>query len=361
LCRYGLKQGQILLTVTQTGVGTYGLKTQALTYLQTSGGTYNPITTNYSVIASIPELSSSFTSTTSATGAQSVTFSGPYYVNASGGQVQGSVSGIESSNWNAATGTGTITLSGNLSGAAGGVSLVKATIGSDSVLTLQNVSRLMTGSRASIVVAGSPAVAISGALDLSELTTNAFTYAVKATIGAPIYDKSKALALPGTVSVTGSIGQIGTTGTAPLFSGTVSASFEGLPTFDATQPISATNFFTIQAQLAGTLSFPGGRVLTVSATGNVSQLVPTPAQPDSISATYSYSTPTGTAELNATGQYDATNGYSGMINNNSGVVITVTDPIGGTLAGTVTANGVSTATIKGAFIYYSDGTSESLF
>ena len=184
---------------------------------------------------------------------------------------------------------------------------------------------------------------------------------LKRLVGAPIYDKSKALALPGTVSVMGSIGQIGANGTTPLFNGTVSASFLDLPTFDATQPISATNFFTIQAQLAGTLSFPGGRVLTVSATGNVSQLVPTPAHPDSISATYSYATPAGTAELNATGQYDATNGYSGTINNNSGVVISVSDPMAGHSRVTVTANGASTATIKGAFIYYSDGTSESLF
>ena len=76
---------------------------------------------------------------------------------------------------------------------------------------------------------------------------------------------------------------------------------------------------------------------------------------------YSYATPSGTAALNATGKYDATNGYSGAITNNSGVVITVLDPIGGTLTGTVMANGTETATIKGAFIYYSDGTSESLF
>ena len=40
---------------------------------------------------------------------------------------------------------------------------------------------------------------------------------------------------------------------------------------------------------------------------------------------------------------------------------TIQHGIGGSLAGRVTANGISTATINGAFIYYSDGTSESLF
>jgi sugar lactone lactonase YvrE len=362
LCRYGLKDGQILLTVTQSGTGTYTLQTQALTTSSQSlpNGPYNPIFSFlYSVNASYPALQSNFTWTTSASGAQSASFSGPYYVNSTGGRVQGTISAAESSDWNQATGTGSISLSGTLSGGTGGVSLVNATIGSDSVITLQNVQRLFTG--APVVSAGTPAVTISGVLDLTQFTTDAFSYAVKANIGAPIYDKSKALALPGTASVTGSITEITADGSIPLFSGFISASFEGLPSFDATKPISPTNYFTAQAQLTGTLSFTGGRVLTVTASANASQLAATPTQPDSISASYSYVTPSGTAELNATGQYDATNGYSGTITNNSGVVISVTDPIGGKLTGTVTANGTETATINGAFVYYSDGTSESLF
>jgi hypothetical protein len=215
-----------------------------------------------------------------------------------------------------------------------------------------------------IISAGSPAVTVEGVIDLTQFRTDAFSYAVKATIGAPILDKSKLLALPGAVSIAGSIDQIETNGTVPIFNGTIGVSFVGLPSFDATDGISgisATNYFTVQAQFDGALSLPGGRVLTVAATANASQIVPTPALPDSISVTYSYTTPAGTAELNATGQYDATNGYSGTIINNSGVVITVTDPIGGTASGTVTDNGVETATIKGAFVYYSDGTNESLF
>jgi len=364
LCRYGLADNLILLTVTETGAGIYSLQTQALE-TSTNAGTgtsYLSPLYGYAVVPSIAALKSAFTLTTSATGAQSASFSGPYYVNASGGKVQGSLNAAESSDWDSATGTGTISVNGSLSGGAGGVSLVNATIGTDSVITLQNSARLFTNPKTrSLVTAGAPAVTISGVLDLTQFTTDAFSYAVKATIGSPIYDKSKALALPGTVSVTGSIDQIDAGGEVPLFSGTVGVSFQGLPSFDATKPISATNYFTIEAQLSGTLSFTGGRVLTVTAAANGSQVVATPSQPDSISATYSYVTPSGTAELSATGKYDATDGYSGSITNNSGVVIAVADPIGGTLTGTVTANGTSTATIKGSFIYYSDGTSESLF
>lgn len=71
----------------------------------------------------------------------------------------------------------------------------------------------------------------------------------------------------------------------------------------------------------------------MAATASASQLTPTPAAPDSASVTYSYATPSGTAQLYATGQYDATNGYSGTISNNAGVVIAVTYPIHGTLTG----------------------------
>jgi hypothetical protein len=365
LCRYGLVQDQILLTVTQTGTNTYSLQTQALV----SSDSYNPADylsplNGFAVVTKIPPLLSTFTWTTSATGAQSGTLSGPYYVNASGAQVQASLSAAESSNWNPTTDTGSISLSGSLSGGTGGVSLINAAIGSDSVITLQNASRLLNSPITPIISAGSPAVTVEGVIDLTQFRTDAFSYAVKATIGAPILDKSKLLALPGAVSIAGSIDQIETNGTVPIFNGTIGVSFVGLPSFDATDGISgisATNYFTVQAQFDGALSLPGGRVLTVAATANASQIVPTPALPDSISVTYSYTTPAGTAELNATGQYDATNGYSGTIINNSGVVITVTDPIGGTASGTVTDNGVETATIKGAFVYYSDGTNESLF
>jgi sugar lactone lactonase YvrE len=365
LCRYGLKDGYILLTVTKTATGSYTLQTQDLsTSTSTVGSIYNQIfntyANTYTVNTKYPALQSSFTWTTSATGAQSASFSGPYYVNSTGASVQGSITAAESSDWNQSTITGSISVSGTLSGGAGGVSLVNATIGSDSVITLQNVQRL-SNSSVPIVNASSPAVSISGILDLSQFTTSAFSYAVKANIGLPVYDKSKALALPGTTSVTGSIAQITADGSSPLFSGSVGLSFEGLASFDATQPISATNYFTAQAQLSGTLSFTEGRILTVSATANASQRTPTPTQPDSIAVSYSYVTPSGTAALNATGKYDATNGYSGSITNNSGVVIAVSEPIGNTLTGTVTANGTATATIKGAFIYYSDGTSESLF
>ena len=125
--------------------------------------------------------------------------------------------------------------------------------------------------------------------------------------------------------------------------------------------ISATNFLMAQVQIAGTLDLSNERVLTVTATANASQTTPTPKQPDSFSVTYSYSTPQGTTELNATGTYDATDGFSGTVTNNSGVVATVAKPISGSVTGTVTENGTKTAVISGSMIDYSDGTVESLY
>jgi hypothetical protein len=361
LCRYGLSQGDILLTVTQTGTNTYSLQTQAVAAAPYVGSTYNPVTSGYAVIGSIPALTSTFTWTSSSSGAQSATLAGPYYVNATGGQVTASLNAAESTDWNAVTDSGSITLGGTLSGGAGGVALITAQVGSDSVITIQNGSRLLTSPVTPIVSAGSSPVTITGALDLQEFDTGAFSYAVKALIGAPVADKSGAAAPPSSITITGSIGQIVATSTTPVFTGSVSLSIQGFPAFDATKPISATNYFTLEAQLAGTLNLTGGRVLTVSATANASQITPTAALPDSMAVTYSYATPSGTAQLNASGKYDATEGFSGTLTNNAGVVIAVTDPIGGSVTGTVTANGTETATIKGAFIYYSDGTSESLF
>ncbi len=107
-------------------------------------------------------------------------------------------------------------------------------------------------------------------------------------------------------------------------------------------------------------------MLSVMAAVNSSQLTPTPAAPDSLTATYSYATPTGTAQVNATGQYDSVNGFSGVLTNNGGVKVTVTDPLNGSLSGSVTDNGTTTASITstgtvGPTINYTDGTVESLF
>jgi hypothetical protein len=73
-------------------------------------------------------------------------------------------------------------------------------------------------------------------------------------------------------------------------------------------------------------------------------------------------TPKGTAQINVTGKYDSTNGYSAMITNNGGVKATLARAAtGGTISGTVTDNGTQTATISGTMISYSDSTVESLF
>ncbi len=363
LCRYnGAGQDQLLLTLTltMTGAGTYTVQTQPLTP-SPGASPANQILANYALVSSAAPSSAEFNVTATAAGAQSASFTGPYYVSAAGGQITGALNAAESSNWNPSTATGTITLGGTLSGGSGGVSLVNATIGSDTSITLQDAAlkTYLTAQRATPELVS--AAQLSGTVDLKNLTTNAFSYAAMATVGAPVTDKSQTLTVPSSVNVTGSISQIGSGGTTPIFDGSASFDIQGFPAFDITQPYGAANFFTVQGQVNGTLSFGGGRTLTVSAAVNGSQKTPTPTTPDSLMATYSYTTPSGTAQLNATGQYDATNGFSGSITNNAGVTIAVKDPIGGTWSGTVTASGTATATIQGGFVYYSDSTSESLF
>ncbi len=359
LCHYGHGQNEEELTLTQTGTGTYTLETQPLV------SNPNGCTGGNAVIAcpltpgAETPLQSQFTSTTSGTGA-SASLDGPYYVTSAGGQVTGDLSIAESSNWNEATGSGTLTLSGSLSGGSGGVSLTNATIGSDTALTVEN---LFSGSLSlkTLLAAKAPVETITGTVDLQQLTTDAFSYAADVSLGTPVFDASGLVAVPESVSFTGSIDQVATSGTSPLFNGTVGVNVTGFSSYNATQAISATNNFTLQAQVSGTLDLTDNRVLTVTAEANASQITPTPAQPDSITVTYSYATPSGTAQLNASGQYDATNGLSGTITNNAGVVIAVSKPIGGTLAGTITASGTETATINGDFVYFSDDTSQSLF
>jgi sugar lactone lactonase YvrE len=384
VCRYGGLNDAMLLTVTQTAPETYTLSTQALQTapVQTQIVTGNPSpvnpvygfafysfadpstgTTTYSYdaftpVPTIPTLQANLTLTGTPTTPQSGALTGPFYVNASGGQISGSVNIAQSSDWNFTTGSGSLSLSGTLSGGAGGIALQSATIGSDSILVVQNTVR----PPGSLINPSAPPLGITGALDLTNYTTSAYSYAVKLTIGAGVLDKSGELDLPSTVTLAGSIASVASGGaTSPLFSGSIGLSFQGVSSFNVTQPISATNFLMAQVQIAGMLALSGDRVLNVTATANASQTTPTPAQPDSFSVTYSYSTPQGTTELNATGTYDTTNGFNGMVTNNSGIVATVLKPISGPVSGSVTENGTKTAVISGSMIDYSDGTVESLY
>lgn len=383
VCRYGSLNDAMLLTLTQTAPGTYTLQTQAL---QTSpvetdipSNDANPVNPVYGIaffsfanpssgttvygyeaftpVLTIPALQANFTLTGGDSTPESATFSGPFYVNDSGGQISAALSVAQSSDWNFTTGSGSLSLSGTLSGGAGGIGLQSAAIGSDSIIVVQNMVR----PPGSLISANAPAFGIAGALDLTSYTTNAYSYAAKLTIGAGVLDKSGELDLPGTISLTGSIAKVSSGATSPLFSGSIGLSFQGVSSFDVTQPISPTNFLMAQVQIAGLLTLSGDRVLNVTATANASQTTPTPAQPDSFSVTYSYSAPTGTTELNATGTYDVTNGFNGMVTNNTGIVATVSKPISGPVSGTVTEGGTKTAVISGSTIDYSDGTVESLF
>ena len=62
---------------------------------------------------------------------------------------------------------------------------------------------------------------------------------------------------------------------------------------------------------------------------------------------------------------NSVNGYSGILTNNGGVKVMLTYPINGSLSGTVTDNGTTTATINpgpaGPTINYTNGTVQSLF
>jgi sugar lactone lactonase YvrE len=360
LCRYGGYANPMLMTVTQTSAGTYDVKTQPLTGTPASGPGVNPILGGLTPSASNAALDASFKLVSGPGNTVTGTVSGPYYVTATGGQVTADIT-VAVSNLNAATGSGTIAASGTLSDGSGGISLTNATLGTDSKITLENDYGLLS------VVSAPPPHSIVGTLDLSNVTTSAYSYAAKFAIGAGVADKSGTYDVPSSVALSGSIAAVGTGGVlTPLFSGDVSLSFMGIASYDATKPISSTNFVTAEVQVAGDLSLSGGRVLALTAALNASQIVPTPAAPDSLTVTYTYSTPTGTRQVNANAQYDSVNGYSGTLTNNGGVKVTLKYPIGGGLTGTVTDDGTNTATITatgtaGATINYSDGTVESLF
>ena len=363
LCRYGGYGNPTLMTVTQTSAGTYDVKTQPLTGTPSGGPGVNPILGGLTPSATYAPLDASF-KLTAGSGSTTGAVSGPYYVTASGGQVTADIT-VTVSNINATTGSGTIAASGTLTQGSGGISLTNATLGSDTQITLENdFGALGEG----FVAAGTPAPhGIAATVDLSNVTTSAYSYAAKLTIGTGTLDKSGTYEVPSSVALSGSIAAIGTDGAlAPLFSGSVSLSAMGVSSWDATKPLSSTNFVTTEVQVAGDLSLSGGRVLTVGAALSASQTVPTPAMPDSLTVTYTYSTPSGTRQVNATAQYDSVNGYSGTLTNNGGVKVTIQYPISGGLSGTVTDDGTNTATITptgtaGPTINYSDGSKESLF
>jgi hypothetical protein len=360
LCRYGDEYDeQILLTATRGSAGNYSITTQPLTFTPWVGGDpgdYDPIFNPYNggtfaASATIGPLAATFTRTSTATGALSAALQGPYYVTFGGGQVTADLDAAQSDDWNPATISGTLRVGGSLTGGAGGIALTEATIGSDSEIVVQNGAMLE-----------GVAPSLYGALSVSRLATSAYVYALRASIGQPVPDASGTLAVPRNVAVDGSISQIGAGGaTTPLFNGHIELATQGIAAFDATQPIGPANSFGAQFQVVGDLALPNGRVLAVSLAASGSQVEPTPGAPYSLSATYAYSTPAGVARINVSGAYDAIDGYRATVTTNSGVTAVLDRPIDGNVHGTVTANGVATATIQGTTINYSDGSTESIY
>lgn len=357
VCRYGSDYDeQILLTVTRSAPDTYSVTSQPLDYSEGGDptawdGIFN---VGYGQYARDPTLSPlAATLTWSIQGAaQSVAWTGPYYVTVDGGRVTASLSAAQSADWNPLTQSGTLSVSGRLSDGAGGVALQEAVIGTDSQIVLQNAA----------VQEGIPS-SVSGAFSLSRLATGEFEYAARATIAEPVLDKSATLGLPQGVALTGAVARLGTGGgpATPIFNGRIELALQGISGFDATLPLSDENSLVAQLQVAGNLALPDSRVLTVSVTANATRRDPTPAAPHSLSATYAYTTPAGMARINVSGTYDETNGYQATVTTNAGVAAAITRTVGGALTGTVTANGVATATIDGTTINYSDGSTESVF
>ena len=358
LCRYGDEfDEQVLLTVTRTAAGAYSIDTQPLTLLPWSGdpGIYNPIFNpfgqQFERSSSIGPLAATFTRNSSASGALSAAWQGPYYVTADGGRVGADLSAAQSDDWDVDSISGTLRVSGTLSAGGGGILLAGATLGSDSQIVVQN-GALVEGTTPSVY----------GSLNLTRLATAAYVYELRASIAQPVLDRSGTLAMPPSVAVVGSISKVGAgLAVTPLFNGTIEVSTQGIASFDATQPIGPANSFVAQLQVMGSLALTDSRVLAVSLAANGSQLDPTPDAPYSVSASYAYSTPSGLARINVSGRYDSIDGASATVTTNSGVTASLRQPVDGNVSGDVSANGVATATIAGSTINYSDGTTESFF
>jgi hypothetical protein len=360
LCRFGSdSEEQFLLKATETVSGSYAITTQPLTISFDPAPVPGPedpiyrpyIGVSYTVSDTIPSLSGTFTWATSASGAISASWSGPYYVTWDGGNISGELAVSQSDDWDPDTISGTLHLSGRLADGAGGVDLVEAVVADGSSVVVRNA----------LLVEGIAPYA-EASLELTRLETAAFIYAVKASIERPVYDSSNSVAVPTEASVTGSVSQIGGDGLArPLFDGSIGLAILGVDSFDATQPIGPDNSFVAQLQITGTVALSGSRVLTITVAANGSQLDPSPAAPYSLTATYAYTTPVGVARINVSATYDSIQGIEATVTTNSGVTAIVTRPVRGDVSGTVDANGVRTATINGITINYSDGTTESLF
>ena len=121
--------------------------------------------------------------------------------------------------------------------------------------------------------------------------------------------------------------------------------------------------------ITGQLDLSGSRALSVSLTADATLIDGLQAgnNSGSFTATYSYQTPSGSFALNASGSYDPANGVTGRLTSNTGVMVTLSLPPAGQLTGTVTATdtsknaAVTTASISGTTISYTDGSTASLF
>ncbi|MEJ1963569.1 MAG: hypothetical protein WDO56_19200 [Gammaproteobacteria bacterium] len=142
MCRYGNIDNAMLLTLTETGSGTYSVKTQPLTGTANSTPPLgqSPLLSGYALSTTSAALDASFTITADTGSALTGAFNGPFYVSSAGGHVTAALGLATSSDWDPNAGTGTLTPSGAITNGGGGVALTSATIGSDSKLIIKDFS-----------------------------------------------------------------------------------------------------------------------------------------------------------------------------------------------------------------------------
>ena len=469
VCDGHWNESEIEEIITRNTDGSYSVVTQpASSYLQWQNDNSNNV--EYIVPAlnsTYATLTAKFTVNQGSSG-NSYALSGPLYVTGSGGQISANITATDTTA-SSSNLSGDISLSGSLSGGAGGISLTSAIISNDTVLHIVNGTDMLndpmlvsvqtieancrsgdasscadidldyydfyntstgaivaSGSCSSYSVSGASVIctayssytdsstgdplsappsgavtgldafkaginnvywvsqphatglvtpgnkmALYGEIDFQNFTTSQFSYSASITLGTPVYDKSGRAGFPNSVSLAGSIAQVtsGSSSTTPVFNGTVTLTPKNVGNYDATQPVSASNSVAAEADVTGQLNLSGSRVLSVSLTADATLIDTSKAANNSgsFTASYSYQTPGGSFALNASGSYDPTHGWTGKLTSNTGVVVTLTDPIDGQLSGTATATdpakntAVNTATISGTTINYSDGSTASLF
>lgn len=166
--------------------------------------------------------------------------------------------------------SGTISAGSGVSKDQAGSTLATLTIKTGQLLTTP-VSR---DSKGNIVAPGSPrAVAAAGyqaiglSLDLLYATAGASVEGVFS-VSDPAWDKSQTKLIPTKFSFSGTLATTDGGVTTNFLTGTLTSTVAGYGSFDATQPLSATNYHTVPATFVGTVTAPGRPVIELTFSGS---------------------------------------------------------------------------------------------